>query len=66
VQVPDDERGDFGASQPDLQTDRQNRPVPQPFNGIVSGMIKDFPGVRRRKRQRRPFLAVNPDVSQVV
>ena len=52
VQISDRECGDFGAAETDLQTDRQDCPITQSLDGILSWMVKDFPGIRLRKRQR--------------
>jgi hypothetical protein len=42
VQVAHLQGRDFSAAKPGLQPDRQNRPVPQPFDGVFGGMIEDL------------------------
>jgi hypothetical protein len=55
VQVADLQRSDLGAPQPDLQTNRQDRTVPQPGNRVLARQIEQFARLGS-SRTPRPLL----------
>jgi len=59
VQIADRERRDLGAAQPDLQSDRQDRPVAQSGDGLFRWHVEQFARLRFREGEGRTFVAID-------
>ena len=59
MQIADRERRDLGAAQPDLQSDRQDRPVAQSGDGLFRWHVEQFARLRFREGEGRTFVAID-------
>jgi len=59
VQIADRERRDLGAAQPDLQSDRQDRPVAQSGDRVLRRRVEHLTCLRFREGERRAFVAID-------
>jgi hypothetical protein len=59
MQIRDDQRRDFGATEPRLQLHYQNGPVTQTLKSLLVRLIQYVRRIRPGKRQRRSFPAID-------
>ena len=59
VKIADIQGGDLGATESDLQADRENGAVAQAGERVVRRRVENFPGLRFRERRRAALVAVD-------
>jgi len=60
VEVLDLQAGDFCASRPELQADRENDAIAESLHGRGIRCVEELSRLRRRERRRRPLFTVHP------